>query len=480
MPATRRVARAAHPSSPHHGDGPPGAASGRRARRTVPFPFPALPVSTATLSPTPRPGFVPALDGVRGVAVLVVIIHNSGWVAADSAQPLVKLFSAVAAMGWTGVELFFALSGFLITGILLDTRGRAGYFRTFFVRRAMRIFPLYYTLLAVAVLVAAPLAWDPAWAAEVRAHHWPHWVYLQNWTIPFQVAMHGFTHLWSLAVEEQFYLVWPLAAWWLGARRLALLSAALMVAAPLIRAALLAAGFPTWSAYMFTVSRMDALAAGALVAALWRDPAGRALVGRWAPRMIVVAAALLALLILRQRGLHSGEWPVLVVGQSLVSLLAAGLLAVVVADAPAQWQWVARGLSAAWLRDLGRYSYAMYLFHFPLHHALKPVLTPWITATDDPWRLARVLTHVGTVLALTYLAARLSWRVLEAPALALKDRWAPSPADDRQETVGRGEDAGVRVFPTLPGEPDVEGAPEGLAHPGPGEAVVAVGHVRHR
>ena len=437
-------------------------------------------MSTTPLPPSPRPGFVPALDGVRGLAVLAVIIHNSGWVAAGSAQPLVKLFSAVAAMGWTGVELFFALSGFLITGILLDTRGRAGYFRSFFVRRALRIFPLYYALLAVTVLVAAPLAWDPAWAAEVRAHHWPHWVYLQNWTEPFQVAMHGFTHLWSLAVEEQFYLVWPLAVWWLGARPLALLAAALVLSAPFIRAGLLAAGLPTMAAYMFTVSRWDALAAGALLAALLRDPVGRALVTRWAPRGTVAVAAALALLIVRQHGFHSDEWPVLVVGQSLVSLLAAGLLAAVVADAPARWPWLERGLSAAWLRDLGRYSYAMYLFHFPLHHALKPVLTPWITATDDPWRLARVLTHVGTVFALTYLAARLSWRVLEAPALALKDRWAPSPADDRQATAGRGEDAGVRVFPTLPGEPDVEGAPEGLAHPGPGEAVVAVGHVRHR
>ncbi len=436
-------------------------------------------MSATTAPPSPRSGFVPALDGVRGLAVLTVIIHNSGWVAAESTQPLVKLFSAVAAMGWTGVELFFALSGYLITGILLDTRGRAGYFRSFFVRRALRIFPLYYALLAAAVFVAAPLARDPAWTAEVRAHHWPHWVYLQNWTIPFQVAMEGFTHLWSLAVEEQFYLVWPLAAWWLGARRLALLSGALMLAAPLIRAALLAAGLPTWSAYMFTVSRMDALAAGALVAALMRDPASRAQVARWAPRVTVAAAGLLALLILRQRGLHSGEWPVLVVGQSLVSLLAAGLLAVVVADAPVRWPWVVRGLSAAWLRDLGRYSYAMYLFHFPLHFALKPVLTPWITATDDVWRLARVLTHVGTVFALTYLAARLSWRVLEAPLLALKDRWAPSPVHSEQAAVGGGEDDAVGVFPTLPGEPDVESAPEGLPHPRAGEAVVAVGHVRH-
>jgi peptidoglycan/LPS O-acetylase OafA/YrhL len=435
-------------------------------------------MSTPAFASSPRPGFVPALDGVRGLAVLVVIIHNSGWVAAESTQPLVKLFSAVAAMGWTGVELFFALSGYLITGILLDTRGRAGYFRSFFVR-ALRIFPLYYALLAVTVFVAAPLAWDPAWTAEVRAHHWPHWVYLQNWTEPFQVAMHGFTHLWSLAVEEQFYLVWPLAAWWLGARPLALLSAALVLSAPFIRAGLLAAGLPTLAAYMFTVSRWDALAVGALLAALLRDPAGRALVTRWAPRATMVVAVALALLVVRQRGFHSEEWPVLVVGQSLVSLLAAGLLAAVVADAPVRQAWLERALSAGWLRDLGRYSYAMYLFHFPLHHALKPVLTPWITATDDVWRLARVLTHVGTVLVLTYLAARLSWRVLEAPLLALKDRWAPSPVHSDQAAVGGREDALVGLFPALPREPDVEGAPERLPHPGAGEAVVAVGHVRH-
>jgi len=260
-------------------------------------------------------------------------------------------------------------------------------------------------------------------------------------------------------VEEQFYLVWPLVAWWLGARKVAALSALLVLSAPFVRAGLLAAGLPTWAAYMWTVSRWDALAAGALLAALLRDPVGRAQVARWLLPVTVAAGGALAALVLRQRGFHSEEWPVLVVGQSLVSILSACLLAALVGDGAARWPWAGRWLSAGWLRHLGRHSYAMYLFHMPLHHLLKPFVTPWITAGDDPWRLARVLAHVGTVFLLTYAASRLSWALLEAPLLAWKDRWAPAT-------------------PGAPSPPDGgEARPQRLAHPRAGEAVVALRQV---
>ena len=177
--------------------------------------------------PLPSPitgGRVEALDGIRGVAVLLVMIGHgvvfggfstrSGWDA---------VFNAGAKTGWVGVDLFFVLSGFLITGILFDTRGSEHYFRTFYVRRFLRIVPVYYAVLLLyclwghALIDAAEspeLSWNGlAWAAT----------YLSNYPTGLHgwgVLPHPVRHLWSLAIEEQFYLLWPLLVYRVDARRL--------------------------------------------------------------------------------------------------------------------------------------------------------------------------------------------------------------------------------------------------------------------
>ena len=161
-----------------------------------------------------------ALDGVRGLALLIVVVHNTAWISGTSNHFTFKLYTSAAAAGWAGVQLFFVLSGFLITGILLDTQHAPNYFRRFYVRRTLRIFPLYFLMLAVAVFVVAPLQRDSSWAQSVHSYQWTYWLYVSNWTEPFGYSVHGLSHLWSLAVEEQFYLIWPLVVWWLSSRRL--------------------------------------------------------------------------------------------------------------------------------------------------------------------------------------------------------------------------------------------------------------------
>lgn len=382
-------------------------------------------MSTDTLPHRDAPGHVPALDGVRGLAVLIIIFHNIGWIAGASRQFVIKLFTAITATGWIGVSLFFALSGLLITGILLDSRGHEGFFRSFYIRRTLRIFPLYYAFVGATVFIAAPLAWSPEWAADVRTDQWPYWLYVSNWTQSFKIDVYGLTHLWSLAVEEQFYLVWPLLAYWLGRRGLARLAIAMIVAGPFIRYGLIAAGLPINSTYFFTIARWDALAAGALLAALLRSARGREFVSAWTGRTTAVLALGLAVLVVVQRGFHSEDLPIIVIGQSIIAGLSACLLAHAVEAGPGALRGVQRMLAWPALRTLGKYSYAMYVLHFPIHHALKVPLGPWVEGADDALRIVRVFAYLALVLLLTFGASLLSWRVIEKPFLDLKERWAP-------------------------------------------------------
>lgn len=367
----------------------------------------------------------PALDGIRGLAVVVVVVHNVAWIGARSEQFIVKLFSAAAAAGWVGVQLFFVLSGLLITSILLDTRDDPDYFRRFYLRRTLRIFPLYYAFLAFMLLVVVPAANDPAWSASAARDQWAYWLYVSNWTEPLGGGIRGLSHLWSLAVEEQFYLAWPLLVWWLGPRGIGRLSLAMVLSGPLVRLAMHLAGMPAAALYSFTIARWDALAAGALLAVALRDVSHRAALYRALPAVASVSGSCLVALILRQRGFHDNELPIQVIGQSLISVLSACLLAWGMNETPRQG--ALRPLfSRGALPHLGQFSYAIYLVHVPLHRLVEPWLRPWVNQQDDPWTLPRRLAYTALVLAAAYMLSRGTWLLIEEPFLRLKDRWAPA------------------------------------------------------
>ncbi|HLL88149.1 MAG TPA: acyltransferase, partial [Tepidisphaeraceae bacterium] len=179
----------------------------------------------------------PALDGLRGLAILLVMVsHYVAPPAGGGRWGLV--FRRAADAGWVGVDLFFALSGFLITGILLDAKGKPGFFRNFFARRTLRVFPLYYgVLFVVCVLLPAlgllklgvPLSQRWLWLYAtnlfplLRSADGAGFFFPNSWDLQFG-------HFWSLAVEEHFYLAWPLVVYALGRRPLMVTCAALMVA----------------------------------------------------------------------------------------------------------------------------------------------------------------------------------------------------------------------------------------------------------
>ncbi len=156
---------------------------------------------------------LPALDGLRGIAVMMVMVHH---LFLTKVYPVPERVEMLVHSGWMGVDLFFVLSGFLITGILLDAKHGPHRFINFYMRRVLRIFPLYYGVLAFFLiflpLLSVMLGGGPSFlrsmVAEldpIRVHQWRLWLYLQN----FGGSWKLFNHFWSLAVEEHFYLFWP-------------------------------------------------------------------------------------------------------------------------------------------------------------------------------------------------------------------------------------------------------------------------------
>jgi len=370
-----------------------------------------------------RGDHVPALDGIRGIAIIVVLIHNAAFILKPSHAMLPKVASIITTTWWTGVQLFFVLSGFLISGILLDALGSRRYFRNFYVRRTLRIFPLYYAFLVV-VFVVGGLAGDAVWRATAETNQIWYWTYLSNWTSPFGHGIPGLSHFWSLAVEEQFYLIWPLVIAVLRGKRLIVACLILIIAAPITRYLLHVYGLPAATAYEFTIARWDALAMGALLAALMRASQPGAL-GRVMNFTGSAALAALAGVVFWRRGFEGDDIAVQVAGQSLFAILSMWVIYACASPTTGTQGFIRSFASSRWLRFFGKYSYAIYVFHFPIHRLATHWLTDAVNGADTNWRLLRLGLYLAFITALSILAAMISWRVLEKPFLDLKERYAP-------------------------------------------------------
>ena len=379
----------------------------------------ATPVDTATeaASVLERGERLPVLDGLRGLAVLMVMTFHF-MNDPSLAHGLVKPLFLLAHIGQTGVDLFFVLSGFLITGILVDTKSQSHYFRNFYMRRTLRIFPLYFGVL-ITLYVLLPLVnvstWWPEWR-ETAGHQIWQWFYLTNIALFLDIPqLPG--HFWTLAVEEHFYLLWPLIVFCFDERSLRRICLFVVLAAFLTRSTLAWYGLDT---FYLTPCRMDALAIGAWLALELRrnTPVTRLL--RLAQWTAVGGGFVLLPMFIFASGSRS---PYLEAVKFSAIGIFYGALLLWLTLAPRS-SYMARCATHPLLTSLGKYSYGLYVFHV---FALA-----FLTSCLGMSKMVRwshsALAGIGLWLLLTttasFIPAWLSWRFYEQRFLRLKAYFA--------------------------------------------------------
>ena len=356
---------------------------------------------------------LPGLDGVRGLAILAVMLTHIS-LQTIALNPMLR---GLFALGWSGVDLFFVLSGFLITGILLDTRQCANYFRSFYARRVLRIFPLYFGFLTVALLVF-PYVVSPEFM-PAPSHRWMYVCYVANW-LP-HAQWHVLTHFWSLCVEEQFYFIWPLVVLLFGPRRLLPLIAGLELTMVCGRSWWLLTHSHVATQYTATVARVDGLLLGAACAVLVRQVE----LPGWSIRALPgVALLFLAAFVIGYHRLarHDRHLFTQSIGFALLAIsFAAFVLYSALADE-------ALGRRRSWLHWrplvlLGKYSYGIYVFHYPVFYFAERLCRQLPYSIHHTVWFSCLL--IGFESATAFAVAALSYNFYEKRFLALKDRFAP-------------------------------------------------------
>jgi len=359
--------------------------------------------------PIARP-LMPELDTVRGVAILMVFLFHAfeDFVPPPSSTPAwERLLLAAANLGWTGVNLFFVLSGFLITGILLDSADKPRYYSRFYYRRALRILPAYYLLLALLLLVShiGFITRKTSWAFAGLS-----FIYLSNIT-PLLGVPRNYAPLWSLAVEEHFYLLWPAAVKRLRGG-LTVAAVLICVCEPVLRAICATRGGLWWGPYTWLSA--DGLALGALLAIFARSAwASRKNLLKLAALSVLLAVVMLAASVPVPRSVSISLRSTCVNYGSL-TLLAAAL-------------WVGTGKYRGFvnLRGLSFYgfiSYGLYLIHallFRLYNDLAAAFAPSFRIDQS---FARCLLRLPIVLIVATGAAYLSRSTFEEFFLRMKDK----------------------------------------------------------
>lgn len=305
---------------------------------------------------------IPELDGIRGLAILLVIVWHYG-----NNQIVANDFSFLhwvrisTSFFWSGVDLFFVLSGFLLGGILLKNRGSGSYFKTFYIRRACRIFPLYYGFFLVfVILYHTPARENFPWLFGSPPEPLPLWTYAtytQNifMGINETLGAHGLVATWSLAVEEQFYLVLPLVIFFLRGRLLLALCIAMVIAAPFLRYYC-----SNWyESFAMLHCRADSLLIGVLAAYAMQHERTVNLLRSWRMLLYLVFFALLALV-----GIMSFYYSFMSINYVLLNSIVAVMYALLILLALLQPKdIVPRILRSTWLVQVGIISYGIYIYH---------------------------------------------------------------------------------------------------------------------
>ncbi len=370
----------------------------------------AGPGPTRSVQPVPAVERLPVLDGIRGCAILMVIVWHYGHCLIVSTANLPPAHWAYKLMSWfnicwSGVDLFFVLSGYLIGGILIDNRDATNFFRIFYIRRILRIFPVYYASVLLFLVVGAlglPATYDFLFKNPLPT--WSYLTFTQNLTMAYSTSF-GPTWLdvtWSLAIEEQFYLIIPFVVWFFSRSTLYSIAAAIVLLAPLAR--MLWPGFGSFVGLPF---RADALMLGVLLACAVRHPAfqrfcrnhRRAVFATWASLLAGVAVMILR---------NGGNF-----GALSFTWLAATYGGLILIGVTYTDSWVAWLVQCRFLVWLGQLSYFVYMAHQVVCGLLFATFAgkpPGINCANDA-------AITVAALALTLAGAELSYRFFEKPIL---------------------------------------------------------------
>ena len=341
-------------------------------------------------NPYPSTRRVPQLDGVRGLAILLVLIHNI-----DSFSLL--HLSEISAHGWMGVDLFFVLSGFLITGILLDTKKSDGYFKNFYARRCLRIWPLYYSLLIFMFFIVPHLR--PSEARTIFERSSPWWAYplfLQNFLVAIPARAAGALGVtWSLAIEEQFYLIWPLFVRHFSSVQVKRIAMGVILLSSPLRFYLNLHHVDIYSNFF---CRLDGLMAGALLAVLVRSEAFVPLKHIKLVWVSFIAATAIAI--------WTDNLQALWITFSMTSLASVSLVYLALF---CQRKWFQSIFENRFLTYTGVISYGLYMLH----------KIPW-DISKEIFGARHPFFSTCMAIVFSYLLAALSWTVLEKPFVKLK------------------------------------------------------------
>jgi peptidoglycan/LPS O-acetylase OafA/YrhL len=347
------------------------------------------------------------LDGLRAFAILPVILNHC--------YPFEGWLSNIGKTGWIGVDLFFVISGYLITGILVDTVGRPHYYKNFIARRTLRIFPLYYVCLVLFVIATK-------FAHNTSLQKWGgatwFFFYLGNIRAAW---VHGgppvfsFAPLWSLQIEEQYYLLFPLAVALLSMQALRRFLIGCVVIAPLLRSYLtLFVPGSAESCFVLMPCRMDALALGGLLAVIGRfQPASLSTptLKRFGPFVIGLAVAPALL------GVDYASMFMRSVGYTLIDIGCVVLLAIVVSSPASKLAAVLRWRPLVYT---GQIAYGLYLLHGPASWVGRGLIAHFTSANIKGHSTISVpITFIAA-----FIAASISWRFFELPILRLKQRFS--------------------------------------------------------
>lgn len=365
--------------------------------------------------------YYPEIDGLRALAVLMVIYFHSSLMVgperstADAAAfwDAGWLYYEFTMIGWCGVDLFFVISGFLITGILMDTANQEKCFRNFYIRRTLRIFPLYY-----GVLIGCFLLFVIFYGASFTIKYGLYFLYLQNWFAVFDYDyILYFDHFWSLAIEEQFYVFWPVIFVWAYRRGVVEPVLLFLIVMSFLLRFTLAAKGELEMAFSITPARLDGLLLGAGLVFLLSKRQDTEQLNSLFLKALAASFAAICVLALLNGNLWGRDREVLMFGLLPVSVFFASFLGwVVTVD---EGHLIRRFFRLPFLREIGKVSYGMYVYHW--------LIMCVIVQMDIMDQYGFVFNHPFLLLTagpLSFIVAWTSFRYFEKPFLRLKDVYA--------------------------------------------------------